>query len=173
MNMSSYKSSNFPNNNTPLGINPMMGNFNTNNNMSMNININNMNIMPNMNMMNGNNMDMMNNNIPTINFYLPSNLVGDVILPIPILNNFNNNFNNDYNNGYISLKFNLNNEYYILKIEKIDSSNSILFSCSKEQDITLLYEFSCLKSFGELHNMNKIFLISDNIAQVFNSIKIF
>ena len=173
MSMRSYKISHFPNNNTPLVIN-LMGNFNTNNNMSMNININNMNIMPNMNMMNGNNMGMMNNNMPTNNFYLPSNLVGNVILPyVPILNNFNNNFNNNYNNDYISLKFNLNNEFYIFTIEKIDSSNSILFSCRKEQDITLLYEFSCLKSFGELHNMNKIFLISDNIGQVFNSIKIF
>ena len=157
--MCSYKSSHFPNNNTPLGINPM-GNFNTNNNMSMNININNMNIMPNMNMMNGNNMGMMNNNMPINNFYLPSNLVGNVI---PSYNNSNIE--------YLTLKFNLNNEFYILKIEKIDSSNSILFSCSKEQDITLLYEFSCLKSFRELHNMNKIFLISDNIGQVFNSIQ--
>ena len=94
----------------------------------------------------------MNNNMAPYNYYLPSNLVGNVILPI-------------------SLPFNLNNVYYILKIERIDSSASILFSCHNEDDITLLYEYSCLKSFIELHNMSKTFQICDNIGQIFKSIE--
>jgi hypothetical protein len=94
----------------------------------------------------------MNNNMAPYNYYLPSNLVGNVIHPI-------------------SLPFNLNNVYYILKIERIDSSASILFSCHNEDDITLLYEYSCSKSFRELHNMSKTFQICDNIVQIFKSIE--
>ena len=100
-----------------------------------------------------NNKDIMNNNMTQ---YLPSNLI--------------NEQNNSINNKYLSFKFNLNNVYYILKIEKIDSS-SILFTCQEEVDITLLYEYSCCLSFQDLHNMNKNFLVCDNIDQIFNSIK--
>ena len=170
----SHKSFHFPNNNSLLNNNQM--NFNNNNNMSMNININNMNIMPNMmnnNMgMMGNNMGMMNNNMTPDNYYLPSNLVVNVIHPISLpFNPFNNQQQNNFNNDYLSLRFNLNNVYYILKIERIDSSASILFSCHNEDDITLLYEYSCSKSFIELHNMSKTFQICDNIGQIFKSIE--
>ena len=170
----SHKSFHFPNNNSLLNDGRM--NFNNNNNMSMNININNMNIMPNMmnnNMgMMGNNMGMMNNNMRPNNYYLPSNLVGNVIHPISLpFNPFNNQQQNNFNNDYLSLRFNLNNVYYILKIERIDSSASILFSCHNEDDITLLYEYSCSKSFIELHNMSKTFQICDNIGQIFKSIE--
>ena len=170
----SHTSFHFPNNNSLLNNNQM--NFNNNNNMSMNININNMNIMPtmmnnNMGMM-GNNMGMMNNNMRPNNYYLPSNLVGNVIHPISLpFNPFNNQQQNNFNNDYLSLRFNLNNVYYILKIERIDSSASILFSCHNEDDITLLYEYSCSKSFRELHNMSKTFQICDNIGQIFKSIE--
>ena len=62
--------------------------------------------------------------------------------------------------------------HYILKIEKIESSNSILFSCHNENDdITLLYEYSCFLSYNELHNMNRAFQICDDIKQIFTSIK--
>ena len=71
-----------------------------------------------------NNKDIMNNNMTE--FYLPSNLI--------------NEQNNSINNKYLSFKFNLNNVYYILKIKNIDSS-SILFTCQKKDDITLLYEY--------------------------------
>ena len=170
----SHKSFHFPNNNSLLNNNQM--NFNNNNNMSMNININNMNIMPNMmnnNMrMMGNNMGMMNNNMTPDNYYLPSNLVVNVIHPISLpFNPFNNQQQNNFNNDYLSLRFNLNNVCYILKIERIDSSASILFSCHNEDDITLLYEYSCSKSFRELHNMSKTFQICDNIGQIFKSIE--
>ena len=168
----SHKSFHFPNNNSLLNNNQM--NFNNNNNMSMNININNMNIMPNNNNMRmmGNNMGMMNNNMRPDNYYLPSNLVGNVIHPISLpFNPFNNQQQNNFNNDYLSLRFNLNNVYYILKIERIDSSASILFSCHNEDDITLLYEYSCSKSFIELHNMSKTFQICDNIVQIFKSIE--
>ena len=170
----SHKSFHFPNNNSLLNNNQM--NFNNNNNMSMNININNMNIMPNMmnnNMgMMGNNMGMMNNNMRPNNYYLPSNLVGNVIHPISLpFNPFNNQQQNNFNNDYLSLRFNLNNVYYILKIERIDSYASILFSCHNEDDITLLYEYSCSKSFLELHSMSKTFQICDNIGQIFKSIE--
>ena len=170
----SHTSFHFPNNNSLLNNNQM--NFNNNNNMSMNININNMNIMPNMmnnNMgMMGNNMGMMNNNMTPDNYYLPSNLVVNVIHPISLpFNPFNNQQQNNFNNDYLSLRFDLNNVYYILKIERIDSSASILFSCHNEDDITLLYEYSCSKSFRELHNMSKTFQICDNIGQIFKSIE--
>ena len=170
----SHKSFHFPNNNSLLNNNQM--NFNNNNNIIINININNMNIMPNMmnnNMgMMGNNMGMMNNNMIPDNYYLPSNLVGNFIHPISLpFNPFNNQQQNNFNNDYLSLRFNLNNVYYILKIERIDSSASILFSCHNEDDITLLYEYSCSKSFLELHNMSKTFQICDNIGQIFKSIE--
>ena len=127
-------------------------------NRNMIFNINNMNINPN-------NMGMMNNNMTPNNYYLSSNLVGNVILPeiffiLP---------NQDY---YLSLRFWLNNMHYILKIEKIESSNSILFSCHNENDdITLLYEYSCFLSYNELHNMNRAFQICDDIKQIFTSIE--
>ena len=98
-------------------------------------NINNMNI-------NQNNMGMMNNNMTPNNYYLSSNLVGNVIRP---------NFFFLLQNYYLSLRFWLNNMHYILKIEKIESSNSILFSCHNENDdITLLYEYSCFLSYNEI-----------------------
>lgn len=100
-----------------------------------------------------NNKEIMNNNKT---MYLPSNLI--------------NEQNNSNNNKYLSFKFNVNNEYYILKIKNIESS-SILFTCQKKDDITLLYEYSCWLSFQDLHNMNKNFLVCDNIDQIFNSIK--
>ena len=62
--------------------------------------------------------------------------------------------------------------HYILKIEKIESSNSILFSCHNENDdITLLYEYSCFLSYNELHNMNRAFQICNDIKQIFTSIE--
>ena len=75
-------------------------------------------------------------------------------------------------NYYLSLRFWLNNMHYILKIEKIESSNSILFSCHNENDdITLLYEYSCFLSYNELHNMNRAFQICNDIKQIFTSIE--
>ena len=127
-------------------------------NRNMIFNINNMNINPN-------NMGMMNNKMTPNNYYLSSNLVGNVILPeffflLP---------NQDY---YLSLRFWLNNMHYILKIEKIESSNSILFSCHNEDDyITSLYEYSCSIPYKDLKNMNKAFLICDNVNQIFTSIE--
>ena len=102
-----------------------------------------------------NNMGMVKNNMTQ---YQRSNLV-------------NEKYNFSNNNQNLSFKFNLNKEYYILKIEKIDFSSSILFTCQKKDDITLLYEYSCLLSFKDLHNMNKNFLVCDNIDQIFKSIK--
>ena len=124
--------------------------------MNMNININNMNIMPN-------NMGIMNNNMTPNYYYLPSNLVADVAVIRP------NPYANDY---YLLLRFILNNVCYILKIEKIESSNSILFSCHNEDDyITSLYEYSCSIPYKDLKNMNKAFLICDNVNQIFTSIE--
>ena len=119
-------------------------------------NINNMNI-------NQNNMGMMNNNMTPNNYYLSSNLVGNVIRP---------RFFYPLQQQNLSLRFWLNNMHYILKIEKIESSNSILFSCHNENDdITLLYEYSCFLSYNELHNMNRAFQICDDIKQIFTSIE--
>ena len=127
------------------------------NNYNMNININNMNIMPN-------NMGMMNNNMTPNNNYLPSNLISSVAVVRPYQYNITNEC--------LLLRFYLNNAYYILKIEKIESTNSILFSCLNEDDhITSLYEYTCSLSYKELHNMNKAFLICDNIKQIFASIE--
>jgi len=125
-------------------------------NRNMIFNINNMNINPN-------NMGMMNNNMTPNNYYLSSNLVGNVIRP---------RFFYPLQQQNLSLRFWLNNMHYILKIEKIESSNSILFSCHNENDdITLLYEYSCFLSYNELHNMNRAFQICDDIKQIFTSIE--
>ena len=131
------------------------------NNYNMNININNMNIMPN-------NMGMMNNNMTPNNNYLPSNsVVNGVVVVRP-----NQYPSSNITNDCLLLRFYLNNAYYILKIEKIESSNSILFSCLNEDDhITSLYEYTCSLSYKELHNMNKAFLICDDIKQIFASIE--
>ena len=125
-------------------------------NLNMIFNINNMNI-------NQNNMGMMNNNMTPNNYYLSSNLVGNVIRP---------RFFYPLQQQNLSLRFWLNNMHYILKIEKIESSNSILFSCHNEDDyITSLYEYSCSIPYKDLKNMNKAFLICDNVNQIFTSIE--
>ena len=130
------------------------------NNFNMNIYFNNMNIMPN-------NMGMMNNNMTPNNNYLPSNLISSVAVVRPYQYPSCN-----ITNDCLLLRFDLNNAFYILKIEKIESSNSILFSCLNEDDhITSLYEYTCSLSYKELHNMNKAFLICDDIKQIFASIE--
>ena len=119
---------------------------------NMSVNVNNMNIMPN-------NMGIMNNNMTPNNNYLPSNLCSSVAVVRPYQYPSCN-----ITNDCLLLRFYLNNAYYILKIEKIESSNSILFSCLNEDDhITSLYEYTCSLSYKELHNMNKAFLICDDI----------
>ena len=130
------------------------------NNYNMNININNMNIMPN-------NMGMMINNMTPNNNYLPSNLFSIVAVVRPYQYPSSN-----ITNDCLLLRFSFNNAYYILKIEKIESSNSILFSCHNEDDyITSLYEYSCSIPYKDLKNMNKAFLICDNVNQIFTSIE--
>ena len=61
--------------------------------------------------------------------------------------------------------------YYNLKIEKIDSSSSLLFTCQNVEDVTLLYDYSSLLSFKELRQMNKNFNNCNNIDGIFNSIQ--
>ena len=115
---------------------------------NMNMNINNVNIMPN-------NMGMMNNNMTPYNYYSPSNL----------------QCNLGQNKDYLLLRFNLNNVNYILKIEIIELTNTISFSCLNEDDcFTVLYKYSCFIHYEKLHNMNKAFQICDNAKQVFLSI---
>ena len=60
---------------------------------------------------------------------------------------------------------------YVLKIKKIESSSSLLFTCQKEDDVTLLYDYSSLLSLKELRQMNKNFNNCDNIDRIINSIK--
>ena len=113
------------------------------------------------------NMGMMNNNMTPNNNYLPSNLISSVAVVRPYQYPSCN-----IADDCLLLRFYLNNAYYILKIEKIESSNSILFSCLNEDDhITSLYEYTCSLSYKELHNMNKAFLICDDIKQIFASVE--
>ena len=115
---------------------------------NMNMNINNVNIMPN-------NMGMMNNNMTPYNYYSPSNL----------------QCNLGQYKDYQLLRFNLNNVNYILKIEIIELTNTISFSCLNEDDcFTVLYKYSCFIHYEKLHNMNKAFQICDNAEQIFLSI---
>ena len=108
------------------------------NNIFMNFNVNKLNNfgMPNNDMAMNNNMMLnnnmlINNNMTPNNYYPPSNLIHQ---------------NTIYNNNTIQLTFefgvgyDLQPLYYNLKIEKIDSSSSLLFKCQKVEDVTLLYD---------------------------------
>ena len=139
------------------------------NNIFMNFNVNKLNNfgMPNNNMSMNNNM-MLNNNMPINNnmtpnnYYPPSNLISS--------NSFNN-YNNIQLTFQLGVGYDLQPLSYNLKIEKIDSSSSLLFTCQKVEDVTLLYDYSSLLSFKELRQMNKNFNNCNNIDGIFNSIQ--
>ena len=139
------------------------------NNIFMNFNVNKLNNfgMPNNDMAMNNNMMLnnnmlINNNMTPNNYYPPSNFIHQ---------------NTIYNNNTIQFRFffgagnGLQALYYNLKIEKIDSSSSLLFTCQKVEDVTLLYDYSSLLSFKELRQMNKNFNNCNNIDGIFNSIQ--
>ena len=140
------------------------------NNIFMNFNVNKLNNfgMPNNNMAMNNNMMLnnnmlINNNMTPNNYYPPSNFIHQ---------------NTIYNNNTIQFRFFFGAGdglppflYYNLKIEKIDSSSSLLFTCQKVEDVTLLYDYSSLLSFKELRQMNKNFNNCNNIDGIFNSIQ--
>ena len=119
------------------------------------------NIAMNNNMMLNNNMPI-NNNMTPNNYYPPSNLISS------------NSFNN-YNNIQLTFQFGVGYDLqplsYNLKIEKIDSSSSLLFTCQTVEDVTLLYDYSSLLSFKELRQMNKNFNNCNKIDRIFNSIQ--
>ena len=144
-NFNNNKNNLFPLNNNPFGRNP---NITLNNNMNFNIN-NNFIGGPNANGMMMNNNNIQSNLSPGSSPYV-------------------------YNKGQnmcIQMTFTLNNEKYILEIEQDNLSSSIIFSCRNFDDITLLFEYYCAKSFNELKMLNKIFQTCDNIYQIFNSIQ--
>ena len=147
-NFGNNKNNLFPLNNNPFGRNP---NITLNNNMNFNIN-NNFIGGPNANGIMMNNMN--NNNIL-------SNLSPGTR---PYVFNKGQNM-------CIQMTFTFNNEKYILEIEQDNLSSSIIFSCRNFDDITLLFEYYCAKSFNELKMLNKIFQTCDNIYQIFNSIQ--
>ena len=140
------------------------------NNIFMNFNVNKLNNfgMPNNNMSMNNNM-MLNNNMPINNnmtpnnYYPPSNLIHQCT--------FYNNNNTIQFKFQFEVGYGLEPLYYNLKIEKIDSSSSLLFTCQKVEDVTLLYDYSSLLSFKELRQMNKNFNNCNNIDGIFNSIQ--
>ena len=119
------------------------------------------NIAMNNNMMLNNNMPI-NNNMTPNNYYPPSNLISS--------NPFNN-YNNIQLTFQLGVGYDLQPLSYNLKIEKIDSSSSLLFTCQTVEDVTLLYDYSSLLSFKELRQMNKNFNNCNNIDGIFNSIK--
>ena len=151
----------FPNNNQNNMFNPYNNMFNQNipsfpnNNMNANYNKNNMNIN------NANNNFNINKATKVQNFAQPSNLRRRVHL---VKKN---------NNECLEMRFLLNNNDYILDIEEKEEFNSIYLTCRLKEDITLLYEYSCIKSFEELKNLNQHFKGCDNIKQIFNVFKKF
>jgi len=140
---------NFNNNMNNLGMNQNMAAQ-----MTINYNINNMNI--NMNnsctntILNGTSLTNINN------FAQPSNLISPAVI---IKKN---------NNDCLRMNFLLNNYDYILEIEKLNDYNSLYFLCQLKEDATLLYEYSCVKTFDELKKMNLNFMQCENIKQIFN-----
>lgn len=141
-------------------FNPNNNMFNQNtpfysNNMNASYNLNNMNIN------NYNNNFNINNATKVQNFTQPSNLRGRAQL---VQKN---------NNEYLVMRFLLNNNDYILDLEEKIEYNSIYFTCRLKEDITLLYEYSCIKTFEELKNLNQHFKGCDNIKQIFNVFKKF
>jgi hypothetical protein len=140
---------NFNNNMNNLGMNQNMAAP-----MTINYNINNMNI--NMNnsctntILNGTSLTNINN------FAQPSNLISPALI---IKKN---------NNDCLRMNFVLNNYDYILEIEKLNDYNSLYFLCRLKEDATLLYEYSCVKTFDELKKMNLNFMQCENIKQIFN-----
>ena len=140
---------NFNNNMNNLGMNQNMAAP-----MTINYNINNMNI--NMNnsctntILNGTSLTNINN------FAQPSNLISPALI---IKKN---------NNDCLQMNFLLNNYNYILEIEKLNDYNSLYFLCRLKEDATLLYEYSCVKTFDELKKMNLNFMQCENIKQIFN-----
>lgn len=153
---------NFAFNNNMLNFNNNMNNFlmgqnfafPKNNNMNENCKINNMNIIKK-NKVNINSND--EEEINTKNFEQPSNLKSDVKL-----------YNNDNYNRNLEMKFSLKNDVYILDIEEKVDYNSINFNCRLKEDSTLLYNYSCEKTFKELKNLNQAFKACNNIKQIFN-----
>ena len=149
----------FPNNNQNNMFNPYNNMFNQNipsfpnNNMNANYNKNNMNININ------NDNFQANKGVNVNNFTLPSNLKGRVKLKAK------------NNNEYLEMRFLLNNNDYILDIIKKDEKNCIYFICKLKEDITLLYEYSCIKTFEELKNLNHHFQGCDNINEIFSVLK--
>ena len=69
------------------------------------------------------------------------------------------------------MKFLLNNDEYILDIEEKNENNGIYFICRLKEDVTLLYEYSCIKTFEELKKLNHNFQGCDNINEIFNVLK--
>ena len=121
------------------------------------------NMAMNSNMMPNNNMPI-NNNMTPNNYYPPSNFISS--------NPFTNtNYNNIQLTFQIGVGYDPQPSYYNLNIKKIDSSSSLLFTCQKVEDVTLLYDYSSLLSFKELRQMNRNFNNCNNIDGIFNSIK--
>ena len=121
-----------------------------NNNMNANYNIN-----------NANNNFNINNATKVQNFMQPSNSRGRVKL---VQKN---------NNECLEMRFFLNNNDYILYIEEKAKHNCINLICRLKEDVTLLYEYSCIKTFEELKILNQHFKGCDNIKQIFNVLKKF
>jgi hypothetical protein len=148
---------NFNNINNNTNFNDNMNNLGMNQNMpapmTINYNINNMNI----NMYNSNTNTFLNgSNLTNVkNFTQPSNLISPARL-----------IKKD-NNDCLQMDFSLSTTDYILEIEKLNDYNSIYFLCRLKEDVILLYEYSCVKTFDELKNMNQNFMQCDNIKQIF------
>ena len=156
--MSNSMKFNINNNMFNPNVNNNMNNIGMNQNMAapmtINYNINNMNI--NMNnsctntILNGTSLTNINN------FAQPSNLISPALM---VKKN---------NNDCLQMKFLLSNYDYILEIEKLYDYNSLYFLCRLKEDATLLYEYSCVKTFDELKKMNLNFMQCENIKQIFN-----
>ena len=140
------------NNMNNFAMNPNRSSY-LNSNMQINSYKNNMNININ------NDNFQVNKGVNVNNFTLPSNLKGRVKLKAK------------NNNEYLEMRFLLNNNDYILDIVKKDEKNCIYFICKLKEDITLLYEYSCIKTFEELKNLNHHFQGCDNINEIFSVLK--
>ena len=156
---------NFAFNNNMLNFNNNMNNFlmgqnfafPKNNNMNENCKINNMNIIKK------NKADINLNDEEEINvknFEQPSNLKSQVKL-----------YSNNNYDRYLKMKFELKSDVYILNIEEKIDNNSLFFNCRLKEDSSLLNDYSCLKTFEELKNLNQAFKGCENIKQIFNVFK--
>ena len=187
MNLNPNNTMNFiPNNNMNFIPNNNM-NFNPNNNMNFNPN-NNMNLNPNNNM----NLNPNNKNIP---FLGNNNTFINYNINNVNINNFNNNSNTNRvininhftqpsnlispaylyfknKNKCLKMEFSLNDNSYILEIEKIDEHNCLYFFCNrKDDDVILLYEYTCVQTVEEIRKKNKSFQICENLDEIFNTLK--